>query len=93
MGEDKRKAMREAVLFFFIQILNYGLITFNFRAIAQANVMNSVGSDLIFASLGFFVIRRIARSESSILSWIGYTAGSGIGTYIGIVVSQAWLGK
>ncbi len=89
----KRKEVFEALQFFAIQAVSYCLITFNYRAIAQASAANAVGSDLLFASMSFFVIRKIARTESSVISWLGYSAGSGVGTLAGIVISKWWLGK
>lgn len=79
-------AAKEFGLFFLIQATSYSLITYNFRSIAVGNIPAALVSDAINASLGFFVIRRIARSEDSLIGWAGYLLGSLVGTTIGMLV-------
>jgi len=44
-------------------------------------------SDFTIASLNFFVIRKIAKSEDSLHQWLGYVMGSVSGSYLGIWLS------
>lgn len=83
--------MKLALLLLLIQSVNYGLITFNYRAIASASTRAAIVSDLLFASFNFFVIRQIATGEQSLLAWVGYVVGSGIGTWAGIEFSKWWV--
>ena len=82
-----KKPVHEAIALFFIQILLFGILCVNFRAIAMAHYHTAAISDFIVASLQFFVIKKIASSDDSYLHWFGYTAGSVVGSYLGIYVS------
>lgn len=64
----------------------------NYRAIAQANMLHSVTTDVIYASFNFFLIRKIARTDDSLVAWFGYVCGSAVGTYSGITLSQLIMG-
>lgn len=93
MTKEKVVEIKNAILFFFAQMLLYLIFALNYRAIAQGNYIWSVISDVIVASITFFIIRKIAKSEDSILLWIGYTVGSVFGTIFGIYISVLLLGK
>ena len=80
----KHKHLREFFLFFMIQILSYSILTVNFRAVANGQLTRALVSDGINATFSFFVIRRIAKSDDSVVGWAGYVAGSLIGTTIGM---------
>lgn len=67
--------------------MSYCLITINFRAVAVGNIPLALLTDGINASLGFFLIRRIAKSEYSLIGWCGYLVGSLAGTAVGIYIS------
>lgn len=82
--------LKLAAILLLVQIINYGLITFNYRAIASASTRSAIVSDLLFASFNFFVIRQIATGEQSLVAWVGYVVGSGIGTWVGIEISKWW---
>ena len=74
---------------FFTQVLMYGLLCINYRAIAQANYPLIVISDFIFASTNFFIIKKIAKDDNgSVFLWIGYTTGGVVGSLIGVWSSQ-----
>ena len=79
--------IKEALLLFFIQITLYSLVCVNYRAVAEAHYHLSAFSDFLIASMGFFVIRKIARNEDAFHQWIGYVAGSVAGSYLGIWLS------
>jgi hypothetical protein len=81
------KKLKEALLLAGIQIVSYSLLCINYRAVATTHYNQAAITDFMIASLGFFVIRRIARSEDSLHQWLGYAIGSVIGSYLGIYVS------
>jgi len=93
MENIRHRNIKDSLILFFAQMLSFAIISVNFRAIAQANYFWSILSDIIVASLSYFVVRRIAKSKDSILQWIGFTLGSAIGTCIGIFVSLLLLGS
>jgi positive regulator of sigma E activity len=93
MTEVKRKDIKDSFILFFSQMLSFAIITINYRAIAQANYLWSILSDIIVAGLSYFVVRRIAKSKDSKLQWFGFTIGSAIGTCIGIFISLLLLGS
>ena len=78
---------KEAALLFFIQIVLYGILCINFRAVAQAQCDVAAVSDFTVASLNFFVIRKIANSNDTLHQWAGYVLGSVAGSYLGIYIS------
>ena len=81
------QATKESLWLFVVQIVLFGLLCVNFRAIASADYHTAAVSDFIIASLQFFVIKKIADSDESIKHWIGYTLGSVAGCYLGIYIS------
>lgn len=86
-SNDLKLQLKEAATLFFIQIVLYTIFCVNFRAVAQAEYNIAAVSDFAIASLNFFVIRKIARSEDALHQWIGYVAGSVAGSYLGIYIS------
>ena len=78
---------KEAATLFAIQIVLYSILCINFRAVAQAEYNIAAISDFTVASLNFFVIRKIAKSEDAIHQWAGYVLGSVAGSYLGIYIS------
>jgi len=82
------KKFKEALLLFCIQIISYSLLCINFRAVATTDYHEAAITDFMLASLSFFVIRKIARSEDAIHQWLGYVAGSVTGSYLGIYLSS-----
>ena len=86
--------MRDAVILGILQFLNWAICTISWRAVAQANFLASVITDTTLASLQFFVLRKIAKSEATTLvPWIGYTVGGVLGTVVGLQLSLILLGK
>jgi len=78
---------KEAATLFAIQIVLYGILCINFRAVAQAEYNIAAISDFTVASLNFFVVRKIAKSEDALHQWAGYVLGSVAGSYLGIYIS------
>jgi len=91
MKQSTRQVMitklKEASLLACIQIVSYSLICINYRAVATTQYHEAALTDFMIASMSFFVIRKIARSEESLHQWLGYAIGSVAGSYIGIYIS------
>jgi hypothetical protein len=81
------KKIKEATILFCIQIVSYGLLCVNFRAVAQAQYHLAAVTDFTLASMSFFIIRKISKSEDAVHQWAGYVAGSVVGSYLGIYIS------
>ena len=82
-----KQKLKEAALLFIIQICSYSLLCINFRAVAQTQYNLAALTDFTLASMSFFIIRKIARSEDALHQWLGYVAGSVAGSYLGIYIS------
>ena len=79
--------LKEASLLAAIQIVSYSLLCINYRAVATTQYHEAAITDFLIASMSFFVIRKIARSEDSLHQWLGYAVGSVAGSYLGIYLS------
>ena len=79
--------LKEASLLACIQIVSYSLLCINYRAVATTQYHEAAITDFMIASMSFFVIRKIARSDDSLHQWLGYAVGSVIGSYLGIYLS------
>ena len=84
--------LKESLQLCWAQILLYGLLCFNYRAVAQAMYFPAIFSDFLIASLAFFVIKKIAHGADTLHQWVGYTLGSVIGSGLGIYLSTKILG-
>jgi len=84
--------VKEFLLMFAIQVVSYSLICINYRAVAQAHYTWSALSDFVFASLSYFVIKRIAHSDNTFHQWLGYALGGVAGSILGIYLSTVLLG-
>ena len=67
-----------------VQLLSYFILTINFRAVASNRLPTALFTDGVNATLSFFIIRRIAKSDDSTVGWLGYLCGSLIGTTLGM---------
>ena len=82
-----KKKIKEAAILFCIQICSYSLLCINYRAVAETQYNLAAITDFTLASMSFFIIRKIARSEDALHQWIGYVTGSVAGSYLGIYIS------
>jgi hypothetical protein len=82
-----KQKIKEAAILFLIQIASYSLLCVNYRAIAQTQYHLAALTDFTLASMSFFIIRKIARSEDAFHQWLGYVMGSVAGSYLGIYIS------
>ena len=85
--------LKEFTTLFVIQVISYSLLCINFRAVAQAHYIQSAITDFIIATLSFFVIRKIAKSEDTFHGWAGYAFGGVVGSFLGIWLSKILLGS
>lgn len=84
--------MKAVILVFIVQIVVYSVICINYRAIVQADYFEIAWTDFVIASINFFVIQKIAKSETNnTLLWIVYTIGSVIGSILGTIISKTYL--
>lgn len=79
--------IREFGFFYFAQALSYAVITWNYRATAQARYAHMFISDMGCAFLGFVLIRKVAEAKSK-AAMAGYVLGGACGSLL-----SAWLSK
>ena len=84
--------IKEFGLMFIIQVVSYGLLCINYRAVAQAHYFWDSLSDFAIATLSYFVIKRIATSDNTLHQWLGYALGGVVGSILGIYLSTVLLG-
>ena len=85
--------LKEFGLMFSIQVVSYGLLCINYRAVAQAHYFWASLSDFAIATLSYFVIKRIATSDNTFHQWLGYALGGVVGSLFGIYLSTVILGS
>ena len=85
--------LKEFGLMFIIQVVSYGLLCINYRAVAQAHYLWASLSDFAIATLGYFVIKRLAHSDNTLHQWLGYALGGVVGSLFGIWLSTFILGS
>jgi len=74
--------------FFFSQLLAYFLVTANYRAIAQGRYFWTAITDLLYATVQFYLIKKIADSKQTGVALVGYVSGGVVGSLTAI-----WLTK
>lgn len=84
--------LKEFFILFFIQLISFGIICINLRAVADGKYMLSATTDFIISAMNFFVIKKISDSGDTLHKWIGYTTGSVAGSFVGIFVSKLIMG-
>ena len=78
---------------FTVQVFSYGLLCINYRAVAQAHYIQATLSDFAIATLGYFVIKKLANTDNSLHQWFGYAMGGVVGSIFGIYLSKILLGN
>lgn len=75
------------VKLFAVQFVNYALLCWNYRSVAQARYAHVFASDLFCAAVSFWLIRRVVRSGSR---WeaAGYVAGGAVGSVASVWVTR-----
>jgi len=77
--------------FFFMQMLAYGLATWNFRALAFANYLHTGVSDTAIAALNFLVIKKVGEAKDR-SAFLGYVIGGPIGSLLSIYITKILFG-
>jgi hypothetical protein len=80
--------MRALVLLLLVWF-QYGIVTVNYRAIAQARYVAAALTDLVIAGCGFTLFKLIADSRTS-LDIVGYCVGAMLGGVTGIYLTRRW---
>lgn len=84
--------MREFWKFFCLQFLVYGVFCWNARAIATGRLGHLFVSDLIYAFLGFTMVKLIVDAKTTAAKW-GYTLGGAFGSVLSVwITKQLWGG-
>jgi hypothetical protein len=89
--------IKEALILFFVQIIQCTVIAINYRSISQANYPVTALSAASIAGITYFLIRRISDNGKNEkrrmdIAWIGFMLGSVVGDIVGIYVSKILLG-
>lgn len=81
--------MRIFLIFFAMQVVQYALITMNYRAVAKGKYLATAVTDLIHATIAFTLIKRIATSDSMVAQF-GYVVGGVAGAMLGLYLTRKW---
>lgn len=82
--------VRRFALFFSAQFVLYGLLTWNYRAIANIWPVSVVSSDLAIALINFKLIKKITESADHGPALYGYVLGGAVGSLCSMYLSL-WL--
>jgi outer membrane lipoprotein SlyB len=81
--------MKEFFILFFVQLVTYATATVSIRAVAVYNYPLVIITDIVLASFGFFVVRRIAQQEAkSYAGFVGYVSGGLVGSVLSLAAAQ-----
>jgi predicted neutral ceramidase superfamily lipid hydrolase len=78
---------KDFLIIFFSQFFIYFLVILNTRAYTKDNYVLTGVSDLLFASLQFFVIKKISKDESN-KSFLPYVLGGLVGSLTSMYISK-----
>ena len=73
---------------FFLQILNYGVISFSWRVLAENNKPATVITDLIYSYMSFVIFKKIQSSTNTRIEKVMYAIGSATGTLLGMLAAD-----
>jgi len=79
-------------LFFVVQFLYYGVLCWNYRAVAQANLLHVAISDGFAALIGFTLIKKVSAATSR-AAMAGYVLGGMLGSVVSVMASVWIFGK
>jgi hypothetical protein len=78
--------------FFFVQVMNYACLTWNYRAVAQAGYAHVVVSDLCCATISFTLIKIVSEAKCN-AARAGYILGGACGSLVSVFVTKAVFGQ
>lgn len=79
--------MRDFLFFFALNFTAYGLLCWNYRAVARGWYGNIVLSDLSYAALNFLVIKNVVEAHSP-ASAAGYILGGAVGSVVSVYLTK-----
>ena len=82
---------RTFLFFFAVQFLNYAILCWNYRAVAQARYGNVFASDLMCAAISFTLIKRVAKTDSR-AALAGYVLGGAVGSVVSVWITKGVFG-
>lgn len=83
--------MRRAIELGLLNTFSYLILTVDFRSVAQANKPVAVAVNVVIGWFTVVIIQRVASAKTK-AETIAYMAAAGLGTWLGITISQAILG-
>ncbi len=93
--DEKWKILKEHgkmfSLFFGVQFLNYAVLCWNIRSVAQAKYTNIFISDLMCAIMSFKLIKKVSMSESN-WALCGYALGGACGSLASTWITKRFFG-
>ena len=84
--------MKRFAFFFAVQCLNYAMLTWNYRVVAQARYVSIFASDLCCAAITFGLIKKIV-DERSKSAMAGYVLGGACGSVFAAWITKAIYGQ
>lgn len=91
-----RQHWKQFFILFGAQCVSYGLLCWNYRAVAKAMISQTVLSDLLIAALSFKVLKEIMKDDAhnkSNLAWAGYVLGGATGSALSLWMTRAIWGN
>lgn len=84
-----RQKVKEFCIFFLTQMVSYILVVVNQRAVTHSEYFLTAVSDFALGSLGFFLLRKIVKSDDALHQWLGYALGGVAGGVLGIIIAHS----
>lgn len=75
------------------QTILYSLFYLATRSAMQAHLSSALAFDAMYATVNYWAIRKISKSENPSVDFSGYLIGSLLGTVVGVLGSVWFLGK
>lgn len=86
------KKLKTAAILALLNMMSYFLLTIDFRATAQANILWSIISNAAIALLTFTILKRIVEAKTK-MECFGYIVGGTLGNVLGIYLTLWIFGK
>jgi hypothetical protein len=86
------KQAKQFLIFFLIQAISYGVICWNYRAVAQARYFSIGISDMGCAAISWTLIKRIGEAKSY-WAQAGYILGGACGSLVSVWITKRIFGQ
>ena len=94
---DRRAApegsLKTFAYFFGVQFLNYAVLCWNIRAVAQAWYLSLFFTDILLAWIGFHMIGQVAEARKSRTAMAGYVLGGACGSLVSVWITRRLFGQ